>query len=531
MAKAKTITAPPAAPDYDPLAALARDYFMPFQVRWIRDDSPLKLYPKSRRIGVTYATSFRCVLKCLRVPGLTQWVSSKDQDLAQEFVQTYVRKWCLLANIVASGLGCEDVLDLGEDGNGKAATAFQVKFPNGSRIVSLSSNPRKFAGKGGDVLADEMDLHQDQGVLYDMAKPCVDWGGQLEIVSAYDPDGSSETVFAKLVEEARHGNPKGWSLHETTIEDAVREGIVEKVNAESAKRGRKPQTREDFVESKRKGCRTVDAWLSQYMCQPVNAAGQSAVRSLDLAAAKRPYGIEYRKVEGNARLGDLVDGSAREVYESGIWQDLRDAYRGARWTFGLDIARTGHLASLWLDAWINSVATCAAVINFHNCKFESLEQLGRHALRELRATGRGDSTGLGMQLCENLERDFPSQFEGINFSADKRNLGTLLMAAFESGQQIVPIEPLCVPEDIACIRKTVSASTERLIFAERENTHEPDSHADMAWACALSKLAHESASGPAAAQSVMAPVPGSMDFMRMRMTNPFAMTAPGGMRI
>ncbi len=522
-------TAPPPA-EVDPLASLARDYFMPFQVRWIRDDSQLKLYPKSRRIGVTYATSFRCVLKCLRIDGLTQWVSSKDLDLAREFVQVYVRKWCVLANIVASGLGCEEVIDLGEDEKGKAVTAFQVRFPNGSRIMSLSSNPRKFAGKGGDILLDEMDLHLDQEPLYDMARPCIDWGGQLEIVSAYDPEGSSETVFAKLVEEAKHGNPKGWSLHETTIEDAVREGIVEKVNADSAKRGRKPQTRENFVETKRRGCRTVDAWLSQYMCQAVNAAGQSAVRPLDLAAAKRRYGIEYRRIEGNARLGDLVDNSAREVYESGIWADLKEAYPAARWTFGLDVARTGHLASLWLDAWAHGVATCAAVVNFHNCKFESLEQLARHALRELRATGRGDSTGLGMQLCENLERDFRAQFQGVNFSADKRNLGTLLMAAFESGQQIVPVEPLCVPEDIACIRKTVSASTEKLIFAERENTHEPASHADMAWACALSKLAHGN-DLPAFAASVSIPREGSHEWLRRQIANPYPGLARRGLTI
>lgn len=493
------VIAAAANPHVDALAALARDYFMPFQVRWIRDEAQLKLYPKSRRIGVTYATSFRAVLKCLRVSGLTQWVSSKDLDLAREFVQTYVRKWCQLANIVASGLGAEDILDLGEDESGKAVTAFQVRFPNGSRIISLSSNPRKFAGKGGDILIDEMDLHPDQGVLYDMARPCIDWGGQLEIVSAYDPDGSTETVFAKLVEEARNGNPKGWSLHQTTIEDAVREGIVERINAEGAKRGRAPQTRESFIERQRKGCRTMDAWLSQYMCQPVNAAGQSAVRPLDLAAAKRDYAIEYRSIEGNARQGDLVDGTVRELYDSSIWPVLRDLYPRVRWSFGLDIARTGHLTAFWIDAWEDGTAFCAAVFTLHNCKFESQETLARRIMRELRAVGRGDSSGLGMQMCESLERDYPGQFSGVNFSADKRRLGTLLMATFEAGVQVVPRSPLCVAADIACIRKTGSLETNRLIFSERPNEHEPASHADMGWACALSKLAHESAGEPMAA--------------------------------
>ena len=43
-------------------------FFLPYQQRWIDDESPLKLYEKSRRIGITYATAFRCVLKCLREP-------------------------------------------------------------------------------------------------------------------------------------------------------------------------------------------------------------------------------------------------------------------------------------------------------------------------------------------------------------------------------------------------------------------------------------------------------------------------------
>lgn len=484
---------------------LVRRYFMPFQVRWIHDDSPMKLYPKSRRIGVTYATSFRCVLKCMRYANLTQWVSSKDLDLAREFVQVYVRKWCEAANIVAAGMGAEEILNLGKDEKGQDVTAFQVRFPNGSRIVSLSSNPRKFAGKGGDILIDEMDLHQDQAPLYDMAQPCIDWGGQLEIVSAYDPDGSTETVFAKLVEEAEHGNPKGWRLHKTTIEDAVADGIVEKVNAEAAKRGRPPQTREQFVEAKFRRCRTTDARNSQYRCIPVNAANQMAVRPQDLAYAKREYQIVYRKIEGDARKGDKIDPAVAEVLRGDVFLALREAYPAARWSLGVDVARTGHLASVWLDAWEGETATLAAVFNLHGCKFESLEELTRRAMRELRAVGRGDATGLGMQMCENLELDFPDErFLGVNFSAEKRDLGTRLIQAFEAGIQILPAEPLCIAADIGCIRKSTSADTQKLVFAEAENTYEPESHADMAWACTMSKLAHAACDcGPFAYQAVV----------------------------
>ena len=87
-------------------------YFLPYQQRWINDESPLKLYEKSRRVGITYATSYRAVRKCLRErdgSAFTQWVSSRDALTAKEFVTDYVAMWCREANAVARGLQGDDV--------------------------------------------------------------------------------------------------------------------------------------------------------------------------------------------------------------------------------------------------------------------------------------------------------------------------------------------------------------------------------------------------------------------------------------
>lgn len=249
-------------------------YFLPYQQRWINDESPLKLYEKSRRVGITYATSYRCVRKCLREKDgstFVQWVSSRDELTAKEFVTDYVAKWAKEANAVARGLDGKDVEVVDEK---RGITAFVVRFRNGARICSLSSNPLAFAGKGGDILIDEMDLHADQETLYAMAYPCITWGGQLEIVSAYSADGSENTQFALLCREAKDENPKGFSFHRTTLDNAVAEGFVEKVNEVKAARGRAGQTREEFRDQIRKGCINRAAFESQYMCVPNQAGGQ-----------------------------------------------------------------------------------------------------------------------------------------------------------------------------------------------------------------------------------------------------------------
>lgn len=80
------------------------DYFLPYQRAWILDESPMKLYAKSRRIGITYATSYRVNDKCLRRRNFTQWVTSRDELTAHEFITDYIAKWAQASNVVCKGL-------------------------------------------------------------------------------------------------------------------------------------------------------------------------------------------------------------------------------------------------------------------------------------------------------------------------------------------------------------------------------------------------------------------------------------------
>ncbi|MBT4815290.1 MAG: hypothetical protein HON70_06305 [Lentisphaerae bacterium] len=501
-----------------------RDYFLPYQWDWIRDESQKKIYPKSRRCGVTYGTSYRCVTKCLRQSQGTdfvQWVSSRDLGLAREFITTYVRRWCKLANVIATGLEAEDTMVIDPE---KDIRAFVVTFPNGARIISLSSNPNAFAGKGGDILLDEADLHDDSGVLIDMALPCIDWGGQIEIVSAYAADGSTETPFAILVDEIKQGgNPAGWKLHETTIEDAVKGGIVEKINEARAKRKPKPLpsvSREQFLVEQRAKCRTEAAWLSQYMCLPCNAAGQKAVSLTDLNDAKEDYGIIRIHIDGDAGPGDKIDPAVTELLDRNIWRELAE-YIGSTSGFrvGYDVARVSDLSSFWIDHLEGREATARLVasITMRGCKFASQEEFLHQGYRTVALLGAGDATGMGMQICERLADEWndPSnpelaRFLGVNFSADKGVLGSLLTETFEKGRQIIPSQYREIPADILCIEKALTIG-KRLTYTEKQNRLLPESHADIAWSCALAKLAIERLKGEG---KVFGGLPGEMGATR-----------------
>ena len=199
-----------------------RQYFLPYQCDWIFDASPLKIIEKSRQIGITYADAYDSVLKASpRSGGRDVWISSRDEVQSKLYLED-CKYWATFLHLNAIDLG-ELVLD-----PKSRASAFVLQFANQHRIYCLSSNPNALAGKRGHVKLDEFALQQDQRLLYRVAKPVTTWGGTLSIISTHRGINS---VFNEIIRDIRENdNPMGWSLHSVTIQKAVEQGIVEKIN-------------------------------------------------------------------------------------------------------------------------------------------------------------------------------------------------------------------------------------------------------------------------------------------------------------
>ena len=61
-----------------------KKYFMPYQIKWIEDPSPLRIIQKSRQVGITYADAYDSVIKAsTKGARLDVWVSSRDQAQAK----------------------------------------------------------------------------------------------------------------------------------------------------------------------------------------------------------------------------------------------------------------------------------------------------------------------------------------------------------------------------------------------------------------------------------------------------------------
>src|SRR5882762_3503099 len=197
-------------------------YFLPYQRRWIQDTSSLKIMEKSRQIGISFSTAYSAVKRAAaRGARLDVWVSSRDEVQARLFLED-CQRWAEALQIIASSRG-EIVFD-----PVKGFAGYVLRFQNGRSIYSLSSNPNALAGKRGHVILDEFALHGDQRLLYRVAKPVTTWGGQLEIISTHR--GANSVFNQILLDITQRGNPMRWSHHRITLQDAVAEGLVEKIN-------------------------------------------------------------------------------------------------------------------------------------------------------------------------------------------------------------------------------------------------------------------------------------------------------------
>src|SRR5215831_8963505 len=196
-------------------------YFLPYQRRWLSDHSPLKIIEKSRQIGMTMVDAYDSVKKVVtKGATLDVWVSTRDQLQAK----LYLRDCAMWAKLFCQQADSFQQTAIDHEG----CFACILEFKTGRRIHCLSSNPNALAGKRGHVKLDEFALHQDQRLLYRVAKPLTQWGGQLSIISTHR---GPQTLFNQIIRDIRErGNPMGWSLHSVPLDKAVEEGLAEKIN-------------------------------------------------------------------------------------------------------------------------------------------------------------------------------------------------------------------------------------------------------------------------------------------------------------
>jgi len=175
----------------------------------------MRLYLKSRRIGISYVSAFQVCEQSMARPNLTTNIFSRDEELAQEFIR-YIVPWTTCYNIIAE----ENLID-------KSAVRVQgVLFPNGSRVTAFSSAPDRAVGKSGSSWLDEFQSHVNGEKLWSYVLPTKAWGGGITVIGTM----RGGTLFAQFCADAQADNQAKWSFHKTTLDDALSQGFLKKIN-------------------------------------------------------------------------------------------------------------------------------------------------------------------------------------------------------------------------------------------------------------------------------------------------------------
>jgi len=468
----------PPPPPSPPLKGGVSGYFLPYQIAWITDKSRFKICEKSRRVGMTYAQSYEDVVDAARAEGgMDVWFSSADESAAKEYIR-YCEQWAKLFHLAAESLG-EVVIDHKDD-----VKALVIEFASGKRIHALSSNPKSFRSKGGKLVLDEFAFHKQPEEMWKAAIPIITWGFPVRVLSTYNGRGNR---YYRLVQDAKKaalplplgalkvGNPLSggpdaeltqgrgegksahtsrWALHTITIEDAVAQGLVDKI----LQRPATAEERAAFLKDCREAAGDEETYQQEYLCVPVDEATAWLTWEMITTA-------------------EHADAGKPERYAGG------DCY------VGMDIGRRRDLTVIWVIEKVGDVAWTREVVRLKSKSFAEQDfELDRIFNTYTVRRACIDQTGIGEKPVEDAQKRHGTyRVEGVIFtSASKQHLATLVKQAFEDKKARIP-EDRAIRESHHAVRKIMTLSGNPRFDADRTEM----GHADEFWAHALALNAAE----------------------------------------
>ena len=437
--------------------------FLPFQSKWITDRSRLKLMEKSRQIGISWSTAFASSERTAEQGARhDEWVSSRDDIQARLFIED-CKLFAGIMNMAAKDLG-ELVID-----SEKKLSAYVLEFASGKRIHSMSSNPDAQAGKRGGRILDEFALHRDQRKMWAIAYPGITWGGSLEIVSTHR---GSNSFFNGLIREAKEkGNPKRLSLHRVTLQDALDQGFLYKLQQALPEDAEQQDMDEaEYFDFTKKGAADDESFDQEYMCIPSDDDSKF---------------IEYELITGCEYMANMP------------WErEVDDVFAGQLFC-GVDIGRKKDLTVLWVVELLGDVLYTRKVIAMEKMRKSEQEKILYPWFAICDRTCI-DSTGLGIGWADDAQDKFGERrVEAVTFTGQvKEALAYPLKGAMEDRKLRIPDDPV-IRADLRKIQKVTTAAGNIRFVAEST----PDGHADRFWALALAKHAASVPSGPVFADS------------------------------
>jgi phage FluMu gp28-like protein len=458
-----------------------------YQIDYLDDESNYVHIDKARQVGMSYVFACKGVSCAHRMDKYTQIFISINQDEASEKI-VYARD---LYESLPSDIQRKLVFD-----NKKLLEFESNEFKGGrkhrTRIISHAQ--REPRGKGGNtfVVLDECAHYMFGDKIYIAAMPITTRGGGITLAST--PLGKSG-IHWKIMNDPMH--KRDFSFHQIfwwNCPDFVVDGKFDEAQEyapkmETADRVSKyggMRIRELFVNmdiesfQQEYECHHVDETISYFPMSLLRKCVFSVITDEifleedEHVSDPMRYPIEERNPDVNFDYFSDVEELMSYARNEGIKGDLYA---------GFDVGKKHHSAELvLLEDYSDDLVIMRFKKQFRNEKYEVMKGELRYILNNLPVVKMGiDDTGLGSDMGETLEGEFPGVCEGITFTNSwKQESATNVRLLLEAQKLAIP-DDREILKQMHSIKRIVTEYGNLRLDAEKNKDH----HGDIFWAIAL----------------------------------------------
>jgi Mu-like prophage FluMu protein gp28 len=347
--------------------------FLPYQQDWVADKNKVKVYEKSRRIGISWAEAADATLTAAAAPnagGMNVWYIGYNKEMAIEFIRD-VANWAKHFSQFAGEVeeGAEIFKDGDED---KSILTFSIKFASGFRVTALSSAPNNLRGKQGLVIIDEAAFHPNLDELLKAALALIIWGGAVHIISTHN---GVDNKFNELVEDIRNGKEQAYTLHTTTFSDAVEQGLYKRICLTTGEKWT-PEGEQAWVA----GIRAFygDKASEELDCIPSRSSGSFFSRALVEARMNKDLPVITLQLPDSFLFepADYRESHIKRWLDDNIKPLIDGIPKTMQCSFGQDFARSSDLSSIMPGAASSKVKFYTPfILEMRNVPFETQKQI------------------------------------------------------------------------------------------------------------------------------------------------------------
>lgn len=384
---------------------------LPYQQRWVSEPADVAVWEKSRRIGASWCDACDAVMTAAPAENaMDALYIGYSEDMTREYIDDCAM-WAKAFDFAAGAMD-----ECVYEDEGVAIKAFRIDFASGKKILALSSRPRSIRGKQGKVTIDEAAFHDDLPGLLKAALAMLIWGGKVRLLSSHNGDANP---FNELVNDIRAGKAP-YALHRTTFDDALADGLYERVK---------------LIQGDRLKEKTRAEWRAKIYAQ----YGDNAAEELDVipSAGSGRY-LTRMMIEACMKPGIPVvrlaqpdsftllpahirEAETRDQCEAVLLPLLEPLDPELDHFFGMDFARNGDLSAIWpLEQTRQLDLVTPFVLEMRNVPFDQQKQILFYLLDRLPRfrAGAMDARGNGQYLAEVAAQKYGARIAQVMLSQE-----------------------------------------------------------------------------------------------------------------